>query len=112
MKKPIKELDLDFDPNRNDLYVVIDTTTNIEVSPIMPIKNDALAVDSFKKFCEEMKEKKAPYSKFRLLNVGTYNNQEHKIEAGDSYVVIDDSEDIEAYIKEVVDEISKNEEKE
>ena len=59
-----------------------------------------------------MKEKKAPESKYRLLNVGSYNSQEHKIETGESYVVIDDSEDIEAYMKDIVAQISKNEEKE
>lgn len=112
MKTPIETLDLDFDPLRSDLYVVIDTTTNIEVSPLMPIKNDALAVDAFKKLCEEQKDKKAPYSKFQLMNLGTYNNQEHKIECGDKYVVVDDSEDLEAYMKEIVSKISKNEEKE
>lgn len=41
--KPIKELDLDFDDSRFDLYVVVDTTTNLEVSPVLQMRNDCVA---------------------------------------------------------------------
>lgn len=58
MKKPIEELDLDFSMDMSGIYVVLDTTTNIEIlSPTM-IQNDAAAVGAFVKFMAEQKAKK------------------------------------------------------
>lgn len=109
MKKPC-ELDLDFDTSRVDLYVVVDTTTNLEISPVMSIRNDCLAVDAFKNFLAEQKDKKAPYSHYVMINLGTYSNVKHKIESGDSYQLVSEDDDVENYLKEIVDYIKASEE--
>lgn len=112
MKKPVKELDLDFDNTFVDLYVVVDTTTNLEVSPVMNIRNDAMAVDAFKHFIEEQKDKKPAYSKYELINLGTYNVNLHCMCSGDKYIVVTEDEDLEAYYKEIVEAIGKKENEE
>lgn len=103
--KLIKELDLDFDDSRFDLYVVVDTTTNIEVSPVLQMRNDCVAVEAFKRMLEEQKEKKAAYSHYMLVNVGTYNCVEHKMECGDYYIVCAEHDDVEKYFNDIVEYI-------
>ena len=110
--KNIPELDLDFDNSRVDLYVVVDTTTNLEVSPVIQVKNDCLAVDAFKHFLEEQKEKKAPYSHFVMLNLGCYNLEKHKIENGEVYTLVTEDDNVEDYLNDIVNYIKSLEEDE
>lgn len=108
--KNIPELDLDFDNSRTDLYVVVDTTTNIEVSSVIQVKNDCLAVDAFKHFLEEQKDKKAPYSHFVMINLGTYNTVQHVFESGDAYTLVTEDDNVEEYLKDIVNYIKSLEE--
>lgn len=109
MKKNVKELDIEFDNDMVGVFVVIDTTTNIEVSPIFQCPNDVVAVDGFEKFLEGQKDKRAPYSKYKLRSVGMYNVVTHRFESGESYDIISDDEDIKSYIQEIVSLIPNDE---
>lgn len=109
MKKNIGELDIEFDNEMVGVYVVIDTTTNIEVAPIFQCPNDVVAIDAFEKFLEAQKEKRAPYSKYKLRSVGMYNIITHQFETGEHYDIISDDEDIKSYIKEIVSLIPNDE---
>lgn len=107
MKKPIEELDLDFDNEHVGLYVVYDTTTNIEVSGVFTLSNDAAAVGGFVTFMNEQKEKKKPFSKYVLKTVGFYSVVEHKILTGEEYEIISDDEDYEAYFEQICNILKK-----
>lgn len=106
----LEKLDLDFDNSRVDLYVVVDTTTNLEVSSVIQVKNDCLAVDAFKHFLDEQKEKKAPYSHFVMLNIGSYNLEKHKIENGEVYTLVTEDDNVEDYLNDIVNYIKSLEE--
>ena len=114
MKKEIKTLDLEFNNDLFGLYVVIDQTTDLEVSPIMQIRNDCVAVDSFHKLLSdpEQKDKKAPYSKYVLKSVGVYDVVEHRIISGEEYDIITDDEDVEQYLNDIVSVLNENEDEE
>lgn len=111
MKAPLDTLDTDFSQDVFGMYVVVDTTTNIEVSPVMQIRNDCVAVDSFNNLLQEQKEKKAPYSHYLLKRVGAYNCISHAVmEPVDMYEIVDESEDVENYLKLIVEDIKHKEE--
>lgn len=110
MKKPIEELDLDFSMDMSGIYVVVDSTTNIEIlSPTM-IQNDAAAVGAFVKFMTENIGKKAPFSRYVLKNVCAYSVIEHRIVSGESYDIISDDENFEEYFKQICDTVYNKEE--
>lgn len=110
MKKPVNELDLDFDNVISDLYVVYDTTTNLDVSDVVTARNDALAVEAFKKFLEDSQQRKNKFSHFVIRNIGMYSHKEHRLTCGAEYDILSDDEDIEAYSQEIYDFLNKDEE--
>lgn len=111
MKKPIEELVITFDGDMSGLYVVIDTTTNIEVAAPFPLKNDVLAVEAFRHLLADQKDKKAAYSHYVLRKVAEYSHIKHVIfEPLDEYDIISDDEDIDDYMNKIVDLVRKNEE--
>lgn len=110
MKKPIEELDLDFSMDMSGIYVVVDSTTNIEILSPTVIQNDAAAVGAFVKFMEEQKEKKAPFSRYVLKSVALYSVIDHRIVTGESYDIISDDEDYEEYFKTICDTVYNKEE--
>lgn len=112
MKKPIEELDTDFDNRTLGLYVVVDNTTNVEISGVFTLMNDAAAVGGFVQFMAENKDKKKPFSKYVLKSVGLYDILEHKIITGESYDIISDDEDYEEYFKEICELVKGREDKE
>ena len=109
MSKPIAELDKDFDNRHSGLYVVYDSTTNIEVSAPFPMINDCAAVGGFVEFMKQNGEKKKPFSKYVLRSVGLYDVVEHRIMSGEEYDIIADDEDYEKYFKDICDELRKDE---
>ncbi len=109
MKKPINELDLDFDNTCSGLYVVYDITSNVDVSDVVMARNDAMAVEAFKKFVSDMKDKNK-FSKFAIRNIGTYSHMSHRIIDGAEYDIVNDFEDLEGYSQEIYDYINKEEE--
>lgn len=110
MKKPIEELDLDFSMDMSGIYVVVDSTTNIEILNPTMIQNDAAAVGAFVKFMAEQKAKKAPFSRYVLKNVAAYSVIEHRMMSGESYDIISDDEDYEEYFKQICDTVYNKEE--
>lgn len=108
MKKPIEELDLDFDNTMSGLYVVYDITSNMDVSDVIMARNDAMAIEAFKKFVSDVKDKNK-YSKFAIRNVGTYSHMSHRIIDSGEYDIINDNEDIEEYSQQIYEYINKEE---
>lgn len=109
MKKPIDLLDTDFDHDITGLYVVIDTTTNLEVSSVLQMRNDIVAVESFNRFLKEQKNK-APYSHYLLRHIGYYSVISHNVmQPVEPYDIVDESEDVENYLKLIVEHLKHKE---
>lgn len=109
MIKPIETLDKDFDNRHAGLYVVYDSTTNIEVSSPFALINDCAAVGGFVEFMKQNGEKKKPFSKYVLRSIGLYDCVEHRMLSGEEYDIVSDDEDYDNYFNDIC-EMLKSEE--
>lgn len=108
MKKPIEELDIDFDNTINNLYVVYDSTTNLEVAAPFPLINDVAAVLAFQNLLSEKKDKPI-FSKYVLKTIGVYDIQRHGLIDGTGYDILSDDEDVDAYVNSLVELVKSKE---
>lgn len=114
--KPENELFREFDDNNfSHIYSVIDKKTGVNISGLMLIKNDVLAVEAFKNFIEE--QAKAgnikPYSEYSLQCLGVYNNQINVICESVrevEYEICTNHDDLETYWNNIVELCRQDEE--
>lgn len=114
--KPEKELYRDFDDNNHMfIYSVVDKKTNINISGLMLIRNDVLAVESFKTFIDEQTKEGhiKPYSEYVLKCLGCYNRNENCIcdSCDDSeYEICSSKDNLEEYWSNIVEICRQDEE--
>lgn len=74
------EYDLDFvHPTLNNMYVVYDKVSGLNLSQVIVCKNDYVAIKGFEQFVLERKKDNRDYSIFILQRLGTINYESKKI---------------------------------